>query len=214
MSLALTLTGGCGGGNTATPVVKDTDHDGVPDSQDCAPNDPTKWQMLPYQSVDADSDGKFVNSSGQVCAGATLPPQYSVSQVAAASADCDDANPTRWQLLTYAAVDADSDGFSVAKAGQVCSGTTLPKGYSASPPDIRTTDCDDSNPSVWRLVMIFADKDGDGVGAGSGVVKCVGSTAPAGYSFLGYDPLDDPANPSSAGISTLDLPSWLLATPQ
>jgi hypothetical protein len=215
LSLGLTAAVGCGGGGSSPPVVQDTDHDGVPDAQDCAPNDPTKWQMLSYQSVDADSDGKFANSSGQVCAGASLPPQYSANAVAAGtSVDCDDTDATRWQLLPYAAVDADGDGFSIAKTGQVCSGASLPKGYSASPPDARTTDCDDSNPTAWRWVMVFADKDGDGVGAGPGVVRCVGSKAPAGYSFLGYDPLDDPANPSSAGTSTLDLPSWLLTTPQ
>src|SRR5262249_10789534 len=48
--------GGGGGGGTPTPAPN-ADGDSVADAQDCAPNDATKWQLLPYQSIDMDQDG-------------------------------------------------------------------------------------------------------------------------------------------------------------
>jgi len=212
MVVAFATMVGCGGGST--PVVQDTDHDSVPDSQDCAPNDSTKWQLLSFQSMDSDSDGHFVNSSGQVCAGSALPANYSTSQVAAGNSDCDDSSSARWQLLPYSAVDADSDGYAIAKAGQVCSGASLPTGYSTTPPDVSALDCDDSDPSKWRLMTIYVDADGDGAGAGAGKVTCVGSGAPAGFSLVGFDPLDDPTDPASASVSNPELSPWQFATPE
>jgi hypothetical protein len=153
---------GCNGTDRQPPPpsVQDTDHDSVPDAQDCAPRDPTKWQLLTYQSVDSDSDGHWVNFTGQVCAGASLLPTYSATAVAASDQDCDDTNP-----------------------------------------------------AVWRLVMIYRDADGDGVGAGAGKVACAGTSAPAGFSLFGYDPLDDPSDPTAASVSNLELSSWQLTTP-
>jgi hypothetical protein len=212
MAVMCALVVGCGGGGSR-PVAQNTDHDSVPDSQDCAPNDSTKWQLLSYQSVDLDSDGHFVNSSGQVCTGFALPPNYSASQVSAGDADCDDSSSARWQLLSYTAVDADSDGYATAQTGQLCSGASLPPGYSATPPVASALDCDDDDPSKWRLMTIYADADGDGVGAGAGKVSCMGVNAPSGFSLFGYDPSDDPADPGSKSVSNLELSSWQLATP-
>lgn len=214
MSVVCALVVGCGGGGGSAPAVQNADHDSVPDSQDCAPNDSTKWRLLSYKSVDLDSDGHFVNSSGQVCAGSALPPNYSASQVSAGNSDCDDSSSARWQLLSYSAVDVDSDGYAAAKTGQVCSGASLPTGYSAIQPDVSALDCDDGDPSKWRLMTIYADADGDGVGAGAGKVTCVGSSAPPGYSLFGYDPSDDPADPASRSVSNLELSSWQFATPE
>ena len=84
------------------------------------------------------------------------------------------------------ALDADQDGFV--------------------PPE----DCNDADSSMWRLMTVWADADGDAVGAGRGTVTCVGNAAAAGFSLLGYDPLDDPANPSSPGTSTVELAAWQL----
>jgi hypothetical protein len=161
MALCLAVIG-CNGTDRQLPppLVQDADHDSVPDAQDCAPTDPTRWQLLAYQSVDNDADGHWVNSTGQVCAGASLPPGYSATAVAAGNADCNDASP-----------------------------------------------------AVWRFMMIYRDADGDGVGAGAGKVVCVGTSAPAGFSLFGYDPLDDPSDPTAASVSSLDLSSWQLTTP-
>ena len=72
--------------------------------------------------VDADHDGL-----GQDCA---------------AGDDCDDTDPTRYQLLP-GYVDTDGDGFGHGPLMQVCSGASLPSGYAA-----RTGDCDEANPSI------------------------------------------------------------------
>jgi hypothetical protein len=204
--VACAIVAGCGGGGGSR--VADADRDSVADAQDCAPNDPTASRLLAFQSEDKDSDGHFVNATGEVCAGSALPPKYASTPVAG-SADCDDANATRWQLLAYVARDADIDGHNIASAGQVCSGTNLPSGYfavAAVPPE----DCNDADSSMWRLMTVWTDADGDAVGAGRGTVSCVGNAAAAGFSLLGYDPLDDPANPSSPGTSTVELAAWQL----
>lgn len=150
-----------------------------------------------------------MSASGQLCIGA-LPSRYAAGPVVG-NPDCDDASNTRWQLLTHAARDADADGHNVASGGQVCSGASLPAGYLAAA-SVSPEDCDDANSSAWRFMTVYADADGDAVGAGRGAVTCIGNGAAPGFSLLGYDPLDDPTDANSAGISNVELPSWLLST--
>jgi len=157
VALCLGLIGCSGAGDGSPPLAKDTDGDSVPDARDCAPADPTRWQLLAYQSRDSDADGYRADATGEVCSGATLPPAYAASTAAAGDADCDDANP-----------------------------------------------------AAWRLMMLYVDADGDGVGAGAGQISCVGTAAPPGFSLLGYDPLDDPSDPTAAVISSLELAPWQL----
>jgi hypothetical protein len=186
----------------------DTDGDSFVDTQDCASNDPARWQSLNYQSLDGDGDGHFVNSSGSRCSGASLPGTHLASTVPAASVDCNDANAGSWQLLSYVAVDTDLDGFRVASSGQICSGTTLPAGFATLVPTSQQVDCDDGNASSWRFATQWSDVDNDGIGSGSGMVACIGAMAGAGFSLYGYDP-----NPSSTPVSNVDLPSWLMTVP-
>jgi len=207
--LASALVVGCGGGGGSR--VQDADRDSVADAQDCAPNDPAASRLLSFQSEDKDSDGHFVSTTGQVCAGSTLPSRYAAGPVVG-NPDCDDAVATRWQLLTHASRDADADGHTVASAGQLCSGANLPTGYLAAasvPPE----DCNDGSATTWRLMTVWSDADGDGVGTGHGTVACIGNGAASGFSLLGYDPLDEPTDPNAPGITNVELPSWLLTTP-
>lgn len=185
------------------------------DAQDCAPNDASKWQLLPYQSVDVDQDGHRVGAGGSqtLCSGASLPAQYFNSAADANDIDCDDTSNTRWRLLPYAAADADGDGFFTASSGEACSGATLSTRYASTAPSAATVDCDDADASGWRLVTTYRDADGDGVGAGRGQVVCVGTSAKAGFSFLGYDPVDDPADPAATSVSNTELAAWQLMTP-
>ena len=182
------------------------------DALDCARSDPAAWQFLAFQSEDGDADGHFVNAAGKTCAGADLPPRYAAGPIAGET-DCKDDDATRWQVLPHDARDADLDGHSITSAGEVCSGASLPAGYLAGPAT-GPEDCNDASSSTWRLMTIYADADGDKVGAGAGSVACVGTGAATGFSLLGYDPADDPADPDAASISALDLPSWLLTTPR
>jgi len=199
----------CGGGSKSRN--DDADGDSIADAQDCAPNNPAASRLLAFQSADADADGHFVNAEGEVCAGAALPSQYSADPIAG-DPDCDDADDMAWQLLAYVARDADADGHDVAIAGEVCSGATLPAGYMATAA-VPPADCDDADSSAWRFMTTYADADGDRVGAGPGTVTCIGTHAAPGFSLLGYDPLDDPQDPTSGGISTLELSSWQLSVP-
>lgn len=212
---ACAVLAGCGGGGGGSsqppPSPPNADGDSVPDAQDCAPNDATKWQLLPYQSVDMDQDGHKIaaaTSTATVCSGASLSAQYFNTAADPNDLDCDDASNARWQLLAYTAIDADGDGHFIASTGQACSGAALSSTYATTAPAAATVDCDDASASTWRLVMTYPDADGDGVGAGKGTVSCVGTTAQAGSSFLGYDP-----DPTNAAAKNMELSPWQLITP-
>jgi len=87
--------------------------------------------------------------------------------------------------------DADGDGRTVAQAGAICSGASLPPGYSQVPNE---PDCDDTDPAVFSTVTGFADIDGDGVGDGIATSFCTSGGLPAGYAAGDGDCApDDPA---------------------
>lgn len=208
----LAMLAGCSGGKRSNPDT-DGDGDSFADAVDCAPNDSSKWQQLDFQSRDADADGHWANSAGQLCSGATLPATYSSVPALAGDADCDDASASYWRLLPYLARDSDSDGFSIASTGEACSGTSLPASYGAEAPGAQTVDCDDADGADWRLMATYRDNDGDAIGSGPNAVACIGTAAPAGFSLYGYDPLDVAGDPNSALTSDVELPVWLLLEP-
>src|SRR5262245_9273760 len=95
-----------------------------------------------------------------------------------AGADCDDGDAAVWQLLAYSFRDADGDQHVTPAQGTICSGATLPAGYTTDGGEL---DCDDSDPAVFASVTGFVDSDGDGVGEGAALALCTGGTLPAGY---------------------------------
>lgn len=210
---------GCGGGgsgkaptspNAPTTPTLNADGDAVADSADCAPNDASRWQFLAAQSTDFDGDGRRVSSSGELCSGSSLPTTHFATSIENSEQDCDDTSVSNWRLLPYAARDADADGFSVALTGHLCSGDSLPAGYSELAPQRATIDCDDANAATWRFMTTYQDRDGDGVGSGDGKIVCMGLTLASGTSLYGYDPLDDPQDPNAASTRTFELPVWSL----
>ena len=81
--------------------------------------------------------------------------------------------------------DADGDGWTVAAAGTICSGATLPAGYrSAAGTGV---DCNDADPATHRAWAVYHDGDGDGFGVGALTKLCAGDAVPAGYSALDTD---------------------------
>ena len=149
-----------------------------------------------------------------MCVGAALPAGYAADAVASADADCNDADVTRWLTVSYAGRDRDSDEHPVAEPGELCQGAAaLPAGYSASaPPELR--DCDDGDVTRWRLISVYRDADGDGVGAGPRTVACLGRDPAAGFSLKGYDPNDDASDPDASLVSNFDLPPDFRTPPE
>jgi hypothetical protein len=73
----------------------------------------------------------------------------------------------------------------------VCAGSVLPAPYRET---ASGNDCDDNDPALTRFVVLYADQDGDGVGAPPRSIACLGASIPAGFSILGNDPDDgDPS---------------------
>jgi hypothetical protein len=200
--------GGASGGGGPPLTASDADGDGVVDTADCAPSNAEQWRNLAFASRDEDGDGFRVNAEGILCSGHSLPSTRFVEKVPTESIDCSDSDHSVWSLLEYGARDADQDGYSVVEEGSVCSGQSLPLGYASSPSS--QLDCDDTADARWRWMGIYTDRDGDGVGSGAVDTSCVGSVAPAGYALTGYDPLDDPSDPTSLITSSFDLNPALL----
>jgi|GEM_PF-4797635 len=130
--------------NPTTVVVEvkylDSDNDGIPDSQDCAPNDPGKWQSKTL-FIDKDGDD-YDNGSETVCYGQHIPAGYIQTSK---GKDCDDNNATvTVGLLWYK--DADNDGYSDGDTITQCS---KPGGYTlADQLTAVSGDCDDNNAGV------------------------------------------------------------------
>ena len=142
---------------------------------DCDDGDASAWQLLDYAHVDLDHDGVTRPQAGQVCAGWWLPNGYSAFP-AGGGADCDDADPARWQTLTGYA-DTDGDGHGTGPALALCTGTALPVGYAAV-----GDDCAPDDPLAWRLFSYaYRDADGDGYTVAESGQLCIGATVPTGY---------------------------------
>lgn len=95
-----------------------------------------------------------------------------------AYADCNDDDPSVWRDLPYAFRDADGDGHTVAEAGTICSGDSLPAGYATVG---GAADCDDTDPAAFTTLTGFADSDADGSGAGLAMTFCTAGALPAGF---------------------------------
>jgi hypothetical protein len=107
-----------------------------------------------------------------------------------ADVDCNDEDSTVWQNLVYAFRDADGDGHTVAASGTICSGVSLPPGYSALPSD---PDCNDADPAAFNIVTGFVDIDGDGFGVGLEMAFCNTGTLPFGFAPVDGDCAADDA---------------------
>ena len=183
------------------------------DAVDCNDSDAARWSTRTYAAVDEDRDGFGVAQSGQICTGAQLPAGLISTLPATEDLDCDDADVDKWRLLPFASRDHDGDGYAVADAGTSCGQGTLPAELSALSTPPALADCDDADASRWRVVPMYRDADGDGVGSGSASRECIGTAPLTGYALTGYDPNDDPNDPLALTISTFYLDSALLTAP-
>jgi hypothetical protein len=168
----------CGNGkdddcNPATSDVctePDADGDGVPDSRDCAPNDPTRFRLLNL-FIDADGDG-YDAGREELCIGNTIPAGYRETSL---GADCDDTNPSINVQRTWFK-DTDNDGYSDGASLTQCD---RPTGYKLETELIATTgDCDDSDAVLNPATIWYKDADNDGYSDGTQQTQC---TRPTGY---------------------------------
>jgi hypothetical protein len=115
--------------------------------------------------------------------------------------DCAPDDPARWRTVTKLFVDRDGDGYTVAEPGSIRAGEALPDPYRAA---ANGNDCDDADPARWRWLVLYPDKDGDGIGAPPRQITCSGATIPAGLSLAGWD--EDDANAGVQGAAASDEP--------
>jgi ELWxxDGT repeat protein len=128
----------------------DSDNDGTPDNQDCAPDDNTKWRsVLLY--IDTDGDG-YNAGTATICYGTIVPAGYSL---VTSGTDCDDSDQAKHTSFNFYA-DTDADGFGSGNAVSLCAidANTPPAGYSIN----NTDNCPNtSNPDQL-------DSDQNGIG--------------------------------------------------
>jgi len=132
----------------------DSDSDGVPDSTDCAPQDPELFQSFKYLSTDLDGDGYFAKQEGITCVGKD-PLKRKAYLNYIINNDCND-NDNNLNFLVSAFVDNDNDGYGSAIKSPICMSSAnlkLPTGYSRSSDDPND---DDNN-------VVPTDSDGDGI---------------------------------------------------
>lgn len=151
---------------------------------DCDDRNPQVFETL-MVFRDGDGDGFGAGTSRYTCTNGTAPPGTSIF-----GSDCDDTSASRWMSLFYVAIDRDGDGATVPESGTRCTaGFLTPPYYAAA----IGHDCDDDDPQVTRLVALYPDADGDGVGTSPRQLQCLGAAIPAGLSARGYD--EDDADP-------------------
>lgn len=117
-------------------------------SSDCNDNDALVHEPVQYY-IDADKDGYGSAATEMLCV-ATAPAGYATN-----STDCNDGDALLHEPIIYY-VDADHDGFGSNQSALFCV-STPPAGYVTN-----NKDCDDTK-------FLYADTDGDGLGAGSPV---------------------------------------------
>ncbi len=152
---------------------------------DCDDSSPVlHWGFDGY--LDTDGDGVGAGAPTALCTDGSVPGLYVTS-----GDDCAPNTPAQFAALRYSAVDRDGDGATVAEAGLACTGGTLAAPYFVVDSG---QDCDDADPSVFELTLLFDDLDRDGVGAGPARKECLGTLLAVGTSPYGDDP--DDADPT------------------
>lgn len=149
---------------------------------DCDDADPSVFRAL-SGGLDADHDGYGAPPRQGFCTAGSLPAGYVTD-----ATDCDDTDQAVWRAYADPFADRDGDGYTVQEAAALCIGDSLPPPYL---PTANGNDCDDADPTAYRRLALYADTDGDGVGAPPRWIPCLGATLPAGWSVLGYDEDDN-----------------------
>lgn len=172
VGLAFVAAGCLDAGSSGDDRPIEHDDDGVPDAEDCAPNDPFRWRLLAAY-VDQDQDGYGAGVQVMECFGAAPSRGYS-----AVGTDCDDADYDAWQLMERYP-DADHDQVGTGDRVTVCGGESSAWGFADA-----TGDCAPDDGTRWQeLGYLFVDADHDGFTLPSIGLACSGASLPAGYAL-------------------------------
>jgi hypothetical protein len=170
-------TGDGGTGTDGGPTLVDDDRDGHPATADCDDQSAAVWQELTAHA-DTDGDGRGAGALKLVCMGESPPPGYSRT-----NDDCAPEDGLRWREVAGLYPDGDGDGWTVESAVTACIGE-WPVGYRYEAS--LEADCDDTRSELTRWAVVYADTDGDGVGAGQAERQCTQAPLP-GYSRMSSD---------------------------
>ncbi|MBM4777209.1 MAG: hypothetical protein GQE15_05835 [Archangiaceae bacterium] len=122
--------------------------------------------------VDADGDLRCSSAAPvSQCAGNSAPPGLAFPFNCITQNDCNDADPTRYQLLSVRP-DGDNDGYCFGPVTSQCSGATPPSGFRAPATCSPTDDCRDTNALATSVCVIS-----DGYRTSSATKACFGVPA-------------------------------------
>jgi hypothetical protein len=176
---------------------------------DCDDSDPAIFALV-VGFLNGDGDRFGDGPAVPFCTAGSLPAGY-----AEIGGDCAPGDAARWVDRPYSFRDADDDGKAIAETGTVCSGDALPPGFLTEAPLGQPVDCDDNDPSVFLALTIFADGDGDHIGAGTSQVACTNGTVPAGFSTTGTDCDDgDPSIFAALVYTAVDRDGDMVTAPE
>ncbi len=163
-------------------------------ADDCDDTSAARYQRLTVRS-DADGDTRCVGASNVACVGAGPNPGTRLATTCAASDDCNDGDPVRYQLLSVRA-DADGDTRCVGAALNECSGASPNAGRRLPSGCVGSDDCNDGDAARFQTLSVRRDSDGDTYCTGSATNQCAGNSPDPGWrtSCSSGDDCDDGRN--------------------
>lgn len=151
-------------------------------SSDCDDTNSQHYQRLPFDLIDTDGDGSYVQVEQKfVCTGAALGKDkaYLGYALEKEDQDCNDNDPEGFIYRDYY-LDLDVDGFGSGPLQRICS-ENLVTGFARN-----NSDCDDLDQNKWNLVsFVYKDLDGDGFYKQYPFAEqiCIGRYPPIGYTL-------------------------------
>ncbi|MBE2250907.1 MAG: hypothetical protein IAE78_15325, partial [Myxococcus sp.] len=149
---------------------------------DCDDTSAVRFQLLSTRA-DADNDSFCAGAPTNECSG-LAPALGRRLATSCVGDDCDDTRSSAFSVSSFI-VDADGDRYCSGVVVSQCAGNTAPPGLSFPFNCITQTDCNDMNPSIYRLLAVRPDGDNDGYCFGPTTNQCSGASPPMGFRLPG-----------------------------